>query len=579
MSVGGVGVLGDGLAVVHLGRADVRFNLELALEAVDDDLKVELAHTLDDGLVGLLVAGEVEGRILLSELDKAVGHLLEVRLGLGLHRNLDHGIGELHALQDDLLVLVAEGVAGGGVLETRDGDDVTGDGLVDILTGVGVHLEEAADALLLALDRVVRVGALLKLARVDAHEGEGADEGIRHDLEGETGERLLVGGLAGHLLLGVIDGGAVHVGEVGGRGEVVNDGVEHGLDALVLERRAAHDGDEGVGDGTLADALLELLVGRLLALEVGLHGLVVLLHSLLDEHHAVLLRLLLEVVGNIGDIEGSAELLAVPLDGLHLDEVNDARELLLGADGELDDEGIGAEVGNDHVHAAVKVGSHAVHLVDEAHAGDAVLVSLAPDGLRLGLDARDGVEAADGAVEDAEGTLNLEREVDVARGVDDVDAVVLPRAGGGRGGDGDTALLLLLHPVHGGSTLVHLTDLVGLTGVVEDALGGGGLAGVNVRHDTDVAVLVDGHIAASRADDEGGRAAGRLAGGRDASGGADALGAKAGEAGKLRGAGSGRAASVKRKFAAQLAAFGAATSVQSPLSTGFVTRKPGARAR
>ena len=84
---------------------------------------------------------------------------------------------------------------------------------------------------------------------------------------------------------------------------------------------------------------------------------------------------------------------------------------------------------------------------------------------------------------------------------------------------------------------------------------------------------------ASRADDEGGRAAGRLAGGRDASGGADALGAKAGEAGKLRGAGSGRAASVKRKFAAQLAAFGAATSVQSPLSTGFVTRKPGARAR
>ena len=96
--------------------------------------------------------------------------------------------------------------------------------------------------------------------------------------------------------------------------------------------------------------------------------------------------------------------------------------------------------------------------------------------------------------------------------------------------------------------------------------------------DTDVAVLVDGHIAASRADDEGGRAAGRLAGGRDASGGADALGAKAGEAGKLRGAGSGRRVS-KAEIAAQLAAFGAATSVQSPLSTGFVTRKPGARAR
>ena len=142
---------------------------------------------------------------------------------------------------------------------------------------------------------------------------------------------------------------------------------------------------------------------------------------------------------------------------------------------------------------------------------------------------------ADGTVEHAERTLHLEREVDVARGVDDVDAVILPRAGGRRGGDGDAALLLLLHPVHGGGALVHLADLVGLAGVVEDALGRGGLAGVDVRHDADVAVVLEGNLATSRADDEGGGAAGRLADGGDARGGADALGAKAGEAGKLNG--------------------------------------------
>jgi hypothetical protein len=34
---------------------------------------------------------------------------------------------------------------------------------------------------------------------------------------------------------------------------------------------------------------------------------------------------------------------------------------------------------------------------------------------------------------------------------------------------------------------VHLADLVDLAGVVEDALGGGGLTGVNVRGDADVA--------------------------------------------------------------------------------------------
>jgi hypothetical protein len=57
----------------------------------------------------------------------------------------------------------------------------------------------------------------------------------------------------------------------------------------------------------------------------------------------------------------------------------------------------------------------------------------------------------------------------------------LPEAGRRRRGDGDPALLLLLHPVHGGRAVVHLADLVVHTGVEQDALGGGGLAGIDVR--------------------------------------------------------------------------------------------------
>jgi hypothetical protein len=61
--------------------------------------------------------------------------------------------------------------------------------------------------------------------------------------------------------------------------------------------------------------------------------------------------------------------------------------------------------------------------------------------------------------------------------------------GGGRGrGDGDPALLLLLHPVHRRGAVMHLADLVGLAGVVEDTLGRRGLAGVDMRHDPEVAV-------------------------------------------------------------------------------------------
>ena len=64
--------------------------------------------------------------------------------------------------------------------------------------------------------------------------------------------------------------------------------------------------------------------------------------------------------------------------------------------------------------------------------------------------------------------------------------MILPEARGGRRGDGHAALLLLDHPVHGSSTVVDLADLVGLAGVVEDALGSGGLTGIDVGHDADV---------------------------------------------------------------------------------------------
>jgi small GTP-binding protein len=101
----------------------------------------------------------------------------------------------------------------------------------------------------------------------------------------------------------------------------------------------------------------------------------------------------------------------------------------------------------------------------------------------------DGVAVVDRhrTVEHPQRPLHLDGEVDVARGVDDLDGVTLPLALGGGGSDGDTALLLLLHPVHDRGALVYLADLVRDAGVEEDSLGGSGLAGVDVRHDADVA--------------------------------------------------------------------------------------------
>ena len=149
--------------------------------------------------------------------------------------------------------------------------------------------------------------------------------------------------------------------------------------------------------------------------------------------------------------------------------------------------GLPPSLRDDLLERPLEVRADAVHLVDEADARHAVLVGLAPHGLGLRLDAGDRVEHGDRAVEDAQRALDFGREVDVAGRVDDVDAVLAPEAGRRGGRDRDAALLLLLHPVHDGRAFVDLTDLVGDAGVEQDALGRGGLAGIDVGHDADVA--------------------------------------------------------------------------------------------
>ena len=68
----------------------------------------------------------------------------------------------------------------------------------------------------------------------------------------------------------------------------------------------------------------------------------------------------------------------------------------------------------------------------------------------------------------------------------------LPEARRRGRGNRDTTLLLLLHPVHNGGAVMYLTELVRHPGVKQDALGGRGFTGIDVRHDADVPVSFDG---------------------------------------------------------------------------------------
>ena len=166
-------------------------------------------------------------------------------------------------------------------------------------------------------------------------------------------------------------------------------------------------------------------------------------------------------------------------------------KLILGADRQLDRHRLGAEAVDDILQALEEVGAGLVHLVAEHDARNVVAVALAPYRLGLRLDALVGIEHADRAVEHAQRTLHLDGEIDVAGRVDDVEALAVPERGGRGRRDGDAALLLLLHPIHRRGAFVHLADLVALAGVIEDALGRRRLAGIDVRHDAEVAIVLD----------------------------------------------------------------------------------------
>ncbi len=147
----------------------------------------------------------------------------------------------------------------------------------------------------------------------------------------------------------------------------------------------------------------------------------------------------------------------------------------------------------DALKGRPEVGADTVHLVDEADARDVVAVGLAPDRLRLALDAGDGVEHNNAPVQDTEAAFHFDGEVHVAGGIYDVDLVVVPRGRRGGGGDRDAALSLLRHPVHDGSAGVDITDLVRDPRMKEDPLCHGGLAGIDVRDDPYVSYPFDGH--------------------------------------------------------------------------------------
>ena len=111
-----------------------------------------------------------------------------------------------------------------------------------------------------------------------------------------------------------------------------------------------------------------------------------------DHLLAIGFRLFEQVGRDLDFVEFGAQRFIAPDAGFHRDQIDDALELIFGADRDLNRHRTALQAIDDGIDGVVKIRAHAVHLINEADARNAVLVGLAPYGFRLRLYARDGVE-------------------------------------------------------------------------------------------------------------------------------------------------------------------------------------------
>ena len=114
-----------------------------------------------------------------------------------------------------------------------------------------------------------------------------------------------------------------------------------------------------------------------------------------------------------------------------------------------------------------EISAGTIHFINKSKTRNLVFISLAPYSFGLWLHSANCTEYGASSVQDAQRPFHLDSEINVPRSVDDINAMIgitavhpFPEACGGGRSDGNTALLLLLHPIHRGRAVMHFTKLM-----------------------------------------------------------------------------------------------------------------------
>jgi hypothetical protein len=376
------------------------------MESLARDAEMCFAHPPEQRLVRLRVAFESEGRVFVEKAVQRVGELVLVTLRLRANGGRKNGLRRDERLDLEVGAARAEHVASRGVVELRDGRDVTGRDLRHRLLLLPAHECELVQSLFrhgpAVHERGVRFdGALQDLEQVHAAHVR-VDDRLEHE-----GHRLTVARRW--------------------RGTLGGDEVSHAVDADRLRRAAAENREDRAGRHADRERTGEFgRVDRLVG-EVALHEVVVGDDNPFDEGvvHRVLLGLHLG-----GDRAERASTAAVRVEqGTVVEQLDDTSEVGFLAHRQLERRHSGAELVLELVEGPRERRSLTVEFVHEEGTREAELVDQAPDDLGLHLDPFDGRHDEDHEVGRPQRRSDVAHEVGVAGCIEQVDlaALVLER--------------------------------------------------------------------------------------------------------------------------------------------------------
>ena len=481
MAAAYVDLLADGLTVRDFGILQDALYAELGSKLLGGNFDVKFAQTGEQGLGGLNILGDGEGRVFFDQTVESGEDLVFFAGLLGVNCHGDAGSRELDVSILHGLVGVAKGVTSRYGTELGEGADVAGDNLGGGVGLLAEHEVNGAGLFSLLGIGIVKVGFGGKNAGIDLKKAQLTNEGVGKGLEDLSGEGLIIGAGAGFLIAGL--GVNAFDNLVSGRGHEVDDEVEEHVDADAIEGVEAYNGNDGAVSNTLAQTQHGVFGRKFHFLEELFHELFIGAGRGFHEGFAVGF----DLGGYVGGSGNFFEGFSFAGVGFSIENGSNANELALFNDRNNDGRYGSAVLGRDGFQRLFEVGVFTGHIVDDEHTGRMVLFALGP-GLFSAY-----IQAADSANSDESGFANAQRahhftgEIEEAGNVDEVNLGFFVLQRRERGGDGNLTANLFRIVVRGGGAVFNAALTVDRAGGEEHSFYQRGLTFAAVTKYGDIA--------------------------------------------------------------------------------------------